>query len=286
MAEAILSQAQIDVLIAKNASPKGTELSPEMEALLTKGSEAPSEGVFAKRIAENMSNSNIEAPVISAAAKKAAETTPSRNVASGGSVSLASSQSGTAPAMAVAQSATAVMGAAPNAFEPKKPEGVKTLWSKSVGGAALGQPIGGADVEQLLKPLQSSMDILAKRMERAEAAFGRVGALEKAVASHAQQPSQRSDKDSAKVLQLEREMANINSAIQKLTLNLQNITNMVKNGNRQIRDVNRGLKGTLGYDIHETFECEHCGSQGNVTALVRCSECGEEGWWGWWPSEE
>ena len=54
---------------------------------------------------------------------------------------------------------------------------------------------------------------------------------------------------------------------------------------RKINDAMQGTKGTWGYDIHRTYECQHCGSKGNVVGLVKCSECGDEDWWGWWPPE-
>lgn len=47
--------------------------------------------------------------------------------------------------------------------------------------------------------------------------------------------------------------------------------------------ITKGLSGTVGYRIRDTFECKACGSKGHVAARVTCTNCQKEAPWGWWP---
>lgn len=88
-----------------------------------------------------------------------------------------------------------------------------------------------------------------------------------------------------KIPELERELAAMSASIGELSTQVQTALNQMKETTKKINDDMQGIKGTWGYDIHRTYECQHCGSKGNVVGLVKCSECGDEDWWGWWPPE-
>ncbi|MDD5092905.1 MAG: hypothetical protein PHV74_00785 [Dehalococcoidia bacterium] len=288
MADEVLSQAQIDALISRSASQKGADMSPEIEALLTKGSEAPSEGLFAKRIAGKLAQSEGSSAGVpekgpAVAAPPAPNTSPDKGASSQhGTASAAKPGPNVAPNAASSSPSgeVAATKAAPRQIEP-----MGSPRAKGPGNVGSGQVMANSDTEKAIKALQSATDALARRMEKVESIAARVSPLESAVANGAQQPSQRPGQDSAKVRQMEMEIKSLRSEIQKITASMQNIMNVTRQKESQMKTINKGLHNSFGYNIRETFECEHCGSQGHVVGLVKCSRCDEESWWGWWPQE-
>jgi len=147
-----------------------------------------------------------------------------------------------------------------------------------------GRPGTGQTPDAVVKSLQMMMETFFLRIEKVEELFGRVVALEKAVANIAQRQSAPGmGADGAKIQHSEREIADISNTVRSLTQSQQSHTQTLKNQERQLRDITRGLDGTPDYDIRQAFECPHCGSRGHVSEYVTCTECGEGMWWGWWP---
>lgn len=257
MSGEVLSQSQIDALMAKNAPDEGPGLSPEVEAQLTQGrkNREESQSVLPPRPAERP-----------APASPIPEGSPSKKRAE-------TSARGSAPAVAKDAGSGGADGA----------QGVGGR--QAAGNAAPGATVSVTSLEAVIKPLCATMDTLEKRLEKAEAIVGRVGVMEKGMDGNAGVASQSSDQVMARILQLERQMANINTAIQTLSLNLQGALNLLKHTNDQMRNSRRGIHGTLGYDIRENFQCQHCGSRGYVVGLIKCGECEEEEWRGWWSPE-
>jgi len=256
MAGEVLSQSQIDSLMAKNAPDEGPGLSPEVEALLTQGRKNRDEGksVLPPRPAER------PAPT-----SPTSDGSPLKKPAG-------ASQKGSGPAVA--------REAGSGGGDAAQGDGGR----KAAGNAASGTTVSVTSLEAVIKPLCATMETLEKRLERAESIAGRVGVIERDMAGNGG-AAQSSDQVMARILQLERQMGTINVAIQTLSLNLQGALGLVKDTNDQLRDIRRGLRNTLSYDIRENFECQHCGSRGHVLGLIKCSECEEENWRGWWPPE-
>ena len=257
MSGEVLSQSQIDALMAKNAPEEGPGLSPEVEALLTQGR-------------KNRDGGKSVLPP-----KPAERPAPTSPTSDGSPSKRPAGASGKGSGPAVAREAGSGGGDATQGDGGRK----------AAGNAAPGTTVSVTSLEAVIKPLCATMETLEKRLERAESIAGRVGVMERDMAGNAGVSSQSSDQVMARILQLERQMASINMAVQTLSLNLQGALNLVKDTNDRLRNVKRGLHGTLSYDIRETFECQYCGSRGYVVGLVKCSECEEESWRGWWPPE-
>ncbi|MCL0075597.1 hypothetical protein M1O17_01770 [Dehalococcoidia bacterium] len=255
MSGEVLSQSQIDALIAKNAPEEGPGLSPEVEALLTQGR-------------KNREESKRVLPP-----RPAERPTPTSPASDGSPSKRPTEASGKGSAPAVAREAGS------GRADAAQGDGGR----KAAGNAAPGTTVSVTSLEAVIKPLCATMETLEKRLEKAEAIVGRVGVMERDMAGNSGVSSQSSDQVMTRILQLERQMSNITRAVQTLSLNLQGALNLVKDTNDRFRDIRRGLQGTLSYDIRETFECQHCGSRGYVVGLIKCGECEEENWWGWWP---
>lgn len=86
--------------------------------------------------------------------------------------------------------------------------------------------------------------------------------------------------------QKEREVPDVSVPIQRLSQGLETVVKDIQKVNNQVRGVLRGLEGTPGYDIRNSFTCESCGSHGFIAIPMRCTKCKGEGWWGWWPKQE
>ncbi|NQT71316.1 MAG: hypothetical protein HQ553_00930 [Chloroflexi bacterium] len=131
----------------------------------------------------------------------------------------------------------------------------------------------GTEMANRLEALESSVLAICQMQQdvHSDPAIEKIPQLEKQLAT--------------KIPELERELATMNASITELSAQLQTALNEMKETARKINDAMQGTKGTWGYDIHRTYECQHCGSKGNVVGLVKCSECGDEDWWGWWPPE-
>jgi hypothetical protein len=77
-------------------------------------------------------------------------------------------------------------------------------------------------------------------------------------------------------------MAELSSRIVELETSVRRIEDI----RSQVRVIAEALKNTPGYNIHNTFNCSHCGSDGVIAVKVWCTECGQSHWLGWWPEEE
>jgi hypothetical protein len=53
-----------------------------------------------------------------------------------------------------------------------------------------------------------------------------------------------------------------------------------------IKKISTNLKGTPGYGVRHTFNCEKCSDKGHVAVMYRCTKCGHERWYGWWPEKK
>jgi hypothetical protein len=53
-----------------------------------------------------------------------------------------------------------------------------------------------------------------------------------------------------------------------------------------VKKISTNLKGTPGYGVRHTFNCEKCSDQGHVAVMYRCTKCGHERWYGWWPDKK
>ncbi len=166
-------------------------------------------------------------------------------------------------------------------------------------------------MENAIKALEQEVSSLTSRLQQAEAALGKIDALEHTVNSGGgQQGGGREvvtrleslessvlaicqlqqdasgDPSAAKLPQMELRIAGIQQSVEMLSMNMQELANNLRQVAGQNNDIQRGLQGTIGYDIQNNFECEHCGSRSYVLGIVKCSSCGEEDWWGWWPPED
>jgi len=115
----------------------------------------------------------------------------------------------------------------------------------------------------------------------ADALMAKISQLERGLAKIS-----RLEQELGRVARQEQELAETKDAVQSLSSQLQTALRQLKKTAGQTSKAVQGLKGTWGYDLQQNYECQHCGSQGYVVALVKCSDCGEEEWWGWWPPEE
>jgi 3-oxoacyl-ACP reductase-like protein len=50
----------------------------------------------------------------------------------------------------------------------------------------------------------------------------------------------------------------------------------------RVNEILQHLPNTMGYGVHETFQCGSCGTQGLVAAHVMCTHCGTQTQLGWW----
>ncbi len=55
--------------------------------------------------------------------------------------------------------------------------------------------------------------------------------------------------------------------------------------NEELKKIAHNLKGTPGYGIKHSFDCEKCSDHGHVAVMFRCTKCGQERWYGWWPEK-
>jgi DNA repair exonuclease SbcCD ATPase subunit len=55
--------------------------------------------------------------------------------------------------------------------------------------------------------------------------------------------------------------------------------------NDELKKIAHNLKGTPGYGIKHSFDCEKCSDHGHVAVMFRCTRCGQERWYGWWPEK-
>lgn len=77
-------------------------------------------------------------------------------------------------------------------------------------------------------------------------------------------------------------IAELSSRIAELETSMRGIEDI----RSELRLIAEALKNTPGYNIHNTFNCSHCGSDGVIAVKVWCTKCGQSHWLGWWPEDE
>lgn len=88
-----------------------------------------------------------------------------------------------------------------------------------------------------------------------------------------------------RINQLEKAIAETNSAIRQMRAEFQNFGGQTQLINSKVDGILANLKTTLGYRAQKTFTCNSCRTKGQVAAKVKCTVCGQENWWGWWPGK-
>ena len=53
----------------------------------------------------------------------------------------------------------------------------------------------------------------------------------------------------------------------------------------QLDEIRKHLPNTLGYGIHETFQCGTCNTKGLLAGRVICTQCGTDTFVGWYPQK-
>ncbi len=61
------------------------------------------------------------------------------------------------------------------------------------------------------------------------------------------------------------------------------LAKQVETLNARVQTLREYAAHSVGYRIHETFQCGACGQKGFVAGAVKCTACGQETWMGWWP---
>lgn len=60
------------------------------------------------------------------------------------------------------------------------------------------------------------------------------------------------------------------------------LAKQVQEISKSVNEILQHLPNTMGYGVHETFQCGACGTQGLVAAHVMCTQCGTQTQLGWW----
>ncbi len=63
---------------------------------------------------------------------------------------------------------------------------------------------------------------------------------------------------------------------------LEALAKQVQEISSRVDEILQHLPNTMGYGVHETFQCGSCGTQGLVAAHVMCTHCGTQTQLGWW----
>lgn len=166
-------------------------------------------------------------------------------------------------------------------------------------------PISGAQSrsgDDAIDAIESTVGDLMDRVAKLEAGLRKVDALEKTVRALGEQQGGPDSDANEKLKALEnsiltlsqlqhenigasQQVSELKTAVQNLSQHLQQLMTQVQATAQEVKVIKKGLEGTVGYAIKDTFECQYCGSQGYVVGLVKCTDCGEEDWWGWYPPE-
>ena len=96
--------------------------------------------------------------------------------------------------------------------------------------------------------------------------------------------------DGAGLGALTERLARLEAAVAKLTKDggaggSQELAQQVQALTKRVNDIFQHLPNTLGYGVHETFQCPACSAKGTVAAHVMCTQCGGETAIGWWPPQ-
>ena len=67
-----------------------------------------------------------------------------------------------------------------------------------------------------------------------------------------------------------------------LEVKIEALAKQVEEIGGRVNEILQHLPNTMGYGVHETFQCGACGTQGLVAAHVMCTHCGTQTQLGWW----
>ena len=143
--------------------------------------------------------------------------------------------------------------------EPKQPKA-----SRSISATPASQDresLQLADFRPQIESLYAMMADLTKRLTKIETAMSKFDQMEKAIAEARSSTSQSPQA-------------------------LHDLEEQFEDLNDQLDDFTEKLSASLGYNIGNIHQCNHCGSEGLVAIRVKCTECGDENWLGWWPPKE
>jgi hypothetical protein len=73
------------------------------------------------------------------------------------------------------------------------------------------------------------------------------------------------------------------AASRLLEANVRALVQEVRAVGSRVDRIAQALSGSIGYRMRDVFECDACGSKGNVAGRIVCTSCRRESWWGWWP---
>lgn len=68
----------------------------------------------------------------------------------------------------------------------------------------------------------------------------------------------------------------------ELEVKVEALAKQVQEISNRVDEILQHLPNTMGYGVHETFQCGSCGTQGLVAAHVMCTHCGTQTQLGWW----
>ena len=68
----------------------------------------------------------------------------------------------------------------------------------------------------------------------------------------------------------------------ELEVKVDALAKQVQEISSRVNEILQHLPNTMGYGVHETFQCGSCGTQGLVAAHVMCTHCGTQTQLGWW----
>jgi 3-oxoacyl-ACP reductase-like protein len=68
----------------------------------------------------------------------------------------------------------------------------------------------------------------------------------------------------------------------ELEVKVDALAKQVQEISSRVNEILQHLPNTMGYGVHETFQCGACGTQGLVAAHVMCTHCGTQTQLGWW----
>ena len=112
---------------------------------------------------------------------------------------------------------------------------------------------------EALNSLNAKITELTKQLSQMGAALKQLDLLEKKVVGLEAKLESKRENQSAELQVLQ-----LKEALKKITTN---------------------LKGTPGYGVRQSFNCEKCSDEGHVAVMYRCTKCGHERWYGWWPDK-
>ncbi|HXZ94608.1 MAG TPA: hypothetical protein VEG28_01690 [Dehalococcoidia bacterium] len=91
--------------------------------------------------------------------------------------------------------------------------------------------------------------------------------------------------DIGRLCQLERALADWDAASEPNARAIRSLAKKLQDLSTEVEGIVQSLLGTPAYGARRNFRCNHCGSQGTVATVLRCTQCGKDSLWGWWPKK-